>query len=117
LEALIDEYLGRRTIEQGYASGPEDDPARRLCQRLLMRSEEPSRSNRLYQAYQAMTDLHAHKWMYDGRSLTKLMTEAGFVDCSPHGFRESNIPHIDKVEMPGRVQGGAGVIVEGAKPR
>lgn len=117
LEVLIAEYRGDGKVKEGvYAPPVVDDPARQLCQRLMMRPEEPSRHNRLYRAYQAMTALHEHKWMYDARSLVRLMTEAGFVDCRRRAFCDSGIAHIEKVEMPGRVEGGVGVVVEGAKP-
>ena len=54
--------------------------------------------------------------MYDGRSLTLLMEEAGFTNCRQRGFLETEIPHLDKVEQPGRVLNGIGVAVEGVRP-
>jgi len=51
--------------------------------------------------------------MYDGPSLVNLMTEAGFTDCRERGFLETDIPHLDKVEMRGRYDDG--VAVEGRK--
>jgi predicted SAM-dependent methyltransferase len=114
LQALIREYLGEGTAA-GYGPTAEDDPARRLCQKLLMRSEESHRGGLLYRLYSAGQDFHSHKWMYDGNSLTKLMSEAGFSDCTIRGFRESEVPHIDLVESAGRVLEGAGVAVEGIK--
>jgi hypothetical protein len=41
------------------------------------------------------------------------MTEAGFVDCRERGFLETEIPHLDKVEMRNRYDDG--VAVEGRK--
>jgi hypothetical protein len=41
------------------------------------------------------------------------MTEAGFVDCRECGFLETEIPHLDKVEMRNRYDDG--VAVEGQK--
>jgi hypothetical protein len=95
---------------------PDDDAGRRFVRRLLMRDEGRPRGGMAYRAYAAFTDLHSHKWMYDGTSLAKLMSEAGFINCAQRGFLESSIPHLDKVEMPGRVLEGLGVIVEGVKP-
>jgi hypothetical protein len=54
--------------------------------------------------------------MYDVNSLIRLMTEAGFVEPRERGFRETEIPHIDKVEMPHRVLNGVGVVIEARKP-
>jgi predicted SAM-dependent methyltransferase len=115
LRAIVIEYMNEGTVEGDV--GVADDPARRMCRRLLMRNETPPRRGMLYRAYTAMTDFHDHKWMYDGPSLVKLMSEAGFVECSQRGFLQSDIPHLDKVESPGRVLNGLGVPVEGRKPR
>jgi len=115
LRAIVLEYMDQGTVEGDV--GAADDPARRMCRRLLMRSEAPPRSGMLYRAYSGLTAFHDHKWMYDGPSLVKLMSEAGFVECSERGFLQSDIPHIDKVESPGRVLNGLGVPVEGRKPR
>ena len=54
--------------------------------------------------------------LYDGQSLEKLMQEAGFENVKARGYLETSIPHLEKVEAPGRVQNGAGVPVEGNKP-
>ena len=54
--------------------------------------------------------------MYDGRSLQRVMSGVGFIDCQIKGLHETRIPHIEKVEMPHRVLDGQGVIVEGLKP-
>ncbi len=114
LQSLIDEYLGLRKVE-GYPPGPADDPARRLCQKLLMRPEAGARGGFLIRLLRSRGELNAHKWMYDAPSLVKLFQEAGFINVSQRGFRETQIPHIDQVESEGRVLNGAGVIVEGTK--
>jgi SAM-dependent methyltransferase len=115
LRAIVLEYLRQGTVEGDV--GAADDPARRMCRRLLMRSEAPPRTGLVYRAYTALTDFHDHKWMYDGPSLIKLMSEAGFIECSERAFLQSDIAHLDKVESPGRVLNGLGVPVEGRKPR
>ena len=112
LGALIKEYRGEMVAE-GYSLGEKEDAARRLMQKMLMRPESSRKG--LYALFHATTDFHSHKWLYDGPSLVRLMTEAGFVNCRERGFRESEIPHIDKVEAEGRVLNGAGVVVEGRK--
>jgi SAM-dependent methyltransferase len=114
LRAIVQEYLGERALEG--ETGAEDDKARQFCRRLLMRKEAPPRGGVVYRAYTALTDFHDHKWMYDGASLVKIMIEGGFVECRERGLHDSEIPHIDKVESPGRVLNGAGVIAEGRRP-
>ena len=117
MRAMVREYLGE--IEMKWFEDESlliDDPCRRLVTRMLFRAEEAPRGGFFYRLYHAMTDHHWHKWLYDGPSLVRLMTEAGFVDCRQRGLHESAIPHIDKVEMPHRVLNGVGVVVEGAKP-
>jgi hypothetical protein len=52
--------------------------------------------------YTLMTDFHSHKWMYDGRSLTKLLTSAGFTDVREKKCFDSEIPEIRQVEHDGR---------------
>jgi predicted SAM-dependent methyltransferase len=113
LRAIVEEYLGTRTLAEPRHA---DDRARQMCDRLLMRPERAPHRGAAYAVYSNLTDFHSHKWMYDGDSLVKLFEEAGFLDCRVRGFRESNIPHIDKVESPGRVLDGQGVPVEGRRP-
>ncbi len=110
LNAIIREYLGQHHLP---ADEYPDDPARRLCARLLMRDQYVQRRGLLYSIYAGRTDFNSHKWMYDGPSLVKLMTEAGFVDCQEKGFRDSAIPHIDLVESQNRFTDGT--VVEGRK--
>ncbi len=110
VRAMVDEYLGQKTYP---GSRNDDDPARRLCHRLMMRGESAPRGGLLYSLYSARTDFHSHKWMYDADSLIKLMTEAGLNNCQSMPFHTSRIPHVDKVEQPHRFEGG--VAVEGQK--
>jgi hypothetical protein len=80
-----------------------------------MRPEEVAPRGLIRSLLDARNDFHNHKWMYDGASLVKLMTESGLVEVRERGFRDSGIPHIDKVEAEGRVLNGAGVVAEGIK--
>ena len=57
-------------------------------------------------------DLHSHKFMYDGPALIRLVEGCGFIDAKIRELDKSLIAEIQQVEMPGRVIGGAGVIVE-----
>jgi predicted SAM-dependent methyltransferase len=120
LRTIVREYLGE--TEMKWFSDEEEarlrqDPAHRLCARLLMRPEDaPRGGNVLLRMYRAATDHHHHKWLYDAPSLVRLMSEAGFVDCRERGYLETEIPHLDKVETAGRVLNGVGVAVEGRKP-
>jgi predicted SAM-dependent methyltransferase len=41
----------------------------------------------------------AHKWMYDRLSLSQLMQEIGFIDCSITNYNQSNIPYWDKYNL------------------
>ena len=118
MRTMVKEYLGE--MEMNWFENEahlKPDPCRLFVTRLLFRGEDPPRAGVFYRLYHAMTDHHWHKWLYDGPSLIKLMTEAGFVDCRERGLHESEIPLIDKVEMPYRVLNGVGVVVEGRKPQ
>jgi SAM-dependent methyltransferase len=114
LDSVIKEYLGQTSQPHGSPES-EGDPARRLNQRLHLRPEQPPRLGWFYSTYRAKTDYNTHKFMYDELALIKLMEEAGFRDCRRRGLHDSEIPHIDKVEPPGRVLNGIGVVVEGVK--
>jgi len=54
--------------------------------------------------------------MYDGQSLTMLLTEAGFEAPQVKDYLQTAIPKLELVEMSGRVRDGAGVAVEAARP-
>ena len=125
LRKMVDDYVAGRAIDargqqvtarvNGNGSGAPDvpDPARAMVSRLMMRGEASPRGHALYRAYQAGVDFFYHKWMYDGPSLVHLMTEAGFTDCRERGFLDTEIPHLEKVEMRSRYDDG--VAVEGRK--
>lgn len=40
-----------------------------------------------------------HKWMYDARSLVRLLTEAGFVDAAPRRAGETTIPDPGPLDL------------------
>lgn len=116
LEPLIRGYLG-----EGFPSWLDryekyDTDADRLCRGLLMRDPTPPTGNIVIRIYDALSDFHSHKWMYNGRSLSNRLAKAGFVDVQVKGAHESRIPTIDHVELRERVVDGAGVAVEGVKP-
>ena len=126
LRKMVNDYVAGRAVDgdgrpvttrvsSNGSTAPHDveDPARAMCVRLMMRGEHSPRGGVLQRAYQAGVDFHSHKWMYDGPSLVNLMAEAGFTDCRERGFLETDIPHLDKVEMRGRYDDG--VAVEGRK--
>lgn len=41
---------------------------------------------------------HSHKWMYDFFSLSKILSDCGFIDIEKKGFRQSKIEDIKLVE-------------------
>jgi predicted SAM-dependent methyltransferase len=45
-----------------------------------------------------------HQWLYDAESLGCLLEEGGFVESSPRGFRDSELPDIDLLETESRSQ-------------
>lgn len=116
LRAIILEYLG----EKSFSSMPPEletmAPADRLNRRLRLRDPEPPSGSVVYRIYRALKDFHTHKWMYDADSLSRLFSQAGFVEVSEMQFRDSRIEGIQEVEEPGRTLGGEGIIIEGIKP-
>jgi predicted SAM-dependent methyltransferase len=46
-----------------------------------------------------LSTLHRdHRWMYDAESLTRLLTELGFVEIKSCNFREGTCPDMDRLE-------------------
>jgi hypothetical protein len=117
LRAIVAEYLG----EQPFSGRPHDlesaRPADRMMQRLMMRSPEPPSGHFVYRVYTALKDFHSHKWMYDASSLIGHFEEAGFIEIRECGFLESRIEGIEEVEQAERALNGAGICVEGIKPK
>jgi hypothetical protein len=67
--------------------------------------------------YKAMTDFDVDKWMYRAESLAHYVQVAGFEDVSEMKFQRSRIANIAEIEHSGRVLHGAGICVEGVKPK
>ena len=63
----------------------------------------------------AWQDFHSHKWMYDEESLRHLMRGAGFAEIERKEYAESGISNIAYIEDASRIEGGAGVCLEGRK--
>lgn len=86
--------------------------AAELNQRLLYRSTSRPKSW-TKRIYQALTDFHSHKFMYDPAFLSTLLSEHLFADVAEKKYHESAIPEITEVESAGRVSETAGFAVEG----
>lgn len=117
LRAIIDEYWAHTSFEQPTKESGEPRPADKVNMRLLMRSMDPPSGNLLYRLYSALYDFHSHKWMYDTDSLSAYFQWAGFMDIGEMAYKQSRIDDIESVEQPDRLLNGAGVCVEGVKPK
>jgi SAM-dependent methyltransferase len=117
LNTIIREYLGDRPFGELSPAENALPPGDLLNERLLMRWPAPPRRNVLMRVYEAWQDFHSHKWMFDQKSLSSLIQSAGFVDVVRRDYSESLIPGISDVEDPSRILNGAGVCVEGRKPK
>jgi predicted SAM-dependent methyltransferase len=116
LGVIVQEYLNQRASNEG----PQESglrPADQLNQRLLMRWPSPSAAKLPYRIYSAWQDFHSHKWMYDLDSLTHLFLRTGFIEVERRNNHESRIEGIESVEDPSRILNGAGVCVEGIRPK
>jgi predicted SAM-dependent methyltransferase len=112
LEVLVEEYLRDRDSE-----GPfRDSPGDRLCRRLDMCPPQQGRGHLLYRLYSSVKDFHTHKWMYDGESLWRQLSEAGFVSISRKAYLESAIAGMEEVERKERFDNHRGICLEGMKP-
>ncbi|MGD0338468.1 MAG: methyltransferase domain-containing protein [Bacteroidota bacterium] len=101
---------------QSYVLSNNENAADLLLEELHLRDRGEKKSL-LIHLYTIITDFHSHKWMYDARSLSKLLISAGFIDVSEKKCYESAIPEIQQVENPGRVSNEAGIAIEGMKPQ
>lgn len=113
LENIVAKYIEEK--KGSVNEGGRDPAADNLNLRMHYCDKEPKGGNILYRLYTFCTDFHAHKWMYDGDSLSRHFSEAGFGEVKIMGFRESRIEGIEAVELAERVVDGAGVCVEGIK--
>jgi len=117
LKAMVEDYIRESNHGGDGQAPPGADPAKRLCERLLMRLPYAPRGRFFHQLYWKISDPHHHKWMYDGPSLALMLTDAGFEGSRTRGFLDSDIPMLEKVEFENRIMNGEGVAVEGCKPR
>ncbi len=117
LEAIVREYNGERPFGALSVEQQVTPPADRFNERLLMRWPSPSTRHFLYRIYNAWQDFHSHKWMFDVTSLKALLCSSGFVDVQQRRSGESSISNIAAVEDPSRIGNGAGICVEGRKPK
>lgn len=107
LGRLVDDYVQSR--REGKA-----DPGRELVRSLQLRPEE-LRGQGIYRIYQALTDFHSHKWMYDEEALIALFEECGFTSAERRPMWDSRIEGIRDVELETRAAEGAGICVEAVK--
>lgn len=97
-----------------YLSSEDSEAAIRLNRRLLFRPE--SRPKGLFRRmYAALNDMHSHKFMYDVRCMTEMLSGLGFHDIRNMGCLESRVAEIGQVERAGRIEGGEGFVIEAAK--
>lgn len=117
LKAIVDEYVTHDGAGPGHDPLERDDACERLNQRLMLRHDHPPDGPLHLRLYTFFSDFHTHKWMYDAPHLLGLFHQAGFVCAMPRGYLESAIPNIAEVERSSRVLDGAGIVVEGTRPR
>ena len=115
LRALVREYLEGVTLA-GSEDAADLSPADRLNSQMLLRVPRLPKRSLLYRWYSA-NEFHTHKWMYDAESLIIHVRRAGFEEVDERPLHDSRIDGIEHVESPGRVSGGAGVCIEGIRPR
>ncbi len=97
---------------ENYLKNEQATAAADLNQHLLYRSKARPRSW-VARFYQALTDFHSHKFMYDPAFLASLLVERSFTNVTQRRCHESAIPEIAEVESDGRVSETAGFAVEG----
>ena len=114
LLVIVKEYLDQH---RDTSADQEMRPADLLNQRLLMRWPSPSNGKLLHRIYGGWQDFHSHKWMYDLDSLIHLFQRNGFVEVEGRNCHESRIEDIELVEDPSRILKGAGICVEGVRPK
>lgn len=99
-----------RRIAADYMASEDPEAALRFNRELMFRSAK--RALGLRRFYEALADLHSHKFMYDEALLTQLLAARGFCGVESRGFLESRIPEIGEVEDAGRILDGAGFVME-----
>ena len=99
-----------------YISSCREDRAKILNNKLMYRDAGRNKCI-LSKLYNAITDFHTHKFMYDSKLLTELFRKCGFIEIRECKLNESNIEFLNQIESPHRVGTGVGIAVEGQKPK
>lgn len=115
LKALIHEYLGDNPFLLSDRERISELPAERLNRRLCFWPSAPLKSSFIFKIYNTLNDFHVHKWVYDADSLRKLFEESGFQDIEQKKPFDSKVEGIRQIEIPDRIQNGAGICMEGVK--
>jgi SAM-dependent methyltransferase len=109
LEALVRSY-----VEALGASAPADteteSPADRFMSSTWLRSSVAPQGSLAIRIYRLLTEFESHKWMYDARSLSALVRDAGFAEVA---VTDRHVSRIDDVHL---VETNTGLIVEAVKP-
>jgi SAM-dependent methyltransferase len=66
--------------------------------------------------YEASTDFHSHKFMYDRVYLKYCLQKAGFASIEEANYNVSRIPEINEVEVKTRIGDGSGFGIEAIRP-
>lgn len=106
--ATVARYLQRK-------AGPDHNGAAdQLMDELLLQPRLPGRG--VLALYHRVMNVHQHKWMYDGESLAELLGQNGFHEIHIYRAQEGELPGLQEIEKPSRIDDGAGVAVEARKP-
>ena len=108
LGAIIERYRQRHA-----GADAPDGAGDQLMEEMLVHPPAPAPG--ALGLYHRLLGFHQHKWMYDARSMSGLLREAGFAEVTPRPCLEGNLPGLAEIEDPRRVENGAGVAVEGRK--
>jgi predicted SAM-dependent methyltransferase len=112
---IIGDYTAGRTFpEKRWKPDWPNTPADTANLQLFFRDPVFRPGGFAVKIYDALYDLHGHKWMYDERSLIAHITHAGFANARRRGFHDSSIPDLEGVEMRDRVE-DKGLCVEAEK--
>jgi SAM-dependent methyltransferase len=99
-----------RRMARDFLASEDPEAALRFNRELMFRPARRARGLRRF--YEALADLHSHKFMYDEAHLAHLLSAQGFREVAPRGFLDSRIPEIGDVEVAGRILDGAGFVLE-----
>lgn len=106
----LEAAIGRYTARKGERAQTAADS---FMDELLLQPRRQTRN--LLSVYHRLMNVHQHKWMYDGTSLSALLTSAGFTDAHIFSASEGRLPLLHQIENPSRIENGAGVAVEVTK--